>query len=74
MGPVRKVLLYITVVLGIILFIASLASLPYESNLWWLKIFDFPRLQIFIASIIVFVVYVILKKRWGLWQFLSNSA
>lgn len=69
MSSVRKLFLYITVVLGIILFIASLASLIYESNLWWLKIFDFPRLQIFIAAIIVFVVYVILKKRWGFWQF-----
>lgn len=64
----RQVLLYIVVATGLILFMASLASLPYETNLWWLTLFDFPRLQILIASGVVLSVFLLIKKNWNAWH------
>ena len=52
--------------LGVALIGVSLLS-AIESSQWWVRIWDFPRLQIFVASLFTAVLIAFLDKRWRLW-------
>lgn len=69
MSTTRKVFLYLIVILGVLLFIVTLASLSDVANLWWLKVLDFPRLQILITSLPLFFLFLIVNKKWNGWSY-----
>ncbi len=62
----RNIILYIVITISFLLILASLLSLLYNIPKWYLKILDFPRLQQFIASILMLILFVILNRKWKL--------
>ncbi len=62
----KKVTFYIIIGISFLLIIASLLSLIYNIPKWYLKVLDFPRLQQFIASILMLILFVILNRKWKL--------
>ncbi|QJW90671.1 endonuclease/exonuclease/phosphatase family protein [Spirosoma taeanense] len=56
---VQKISLYI----GIVLIGITLLSLLYDTSLWFLQIFNFPRLQLLIALICCLVLYAGVKRK-----------
>lgn len=56
----QKIRLYVFVPLLIALSIVSLLPL-LESNRWWVRFLDFPRIQVTIALLLVLALYVILR-------------
>jgi len=61
-----QVIRYIVISLSFLLIIASLLSLLYNIPKWYLKVLDFPRLQQFIASIFMLILFIILNRKWKL--------
>ncbi len=64
MALFKKSIFYFTIILSVILIIASLLSLLYDLPYWLSKILDFPRLQYFILALICLPVFIFLNKRW----------
>ena len=62
----RKISFYIVIGISFILIIASLLSLIYDIPKWYLKVLDFPRLQLFIVSILMLILFIILNRKWKL--------
>ena len=54
-------------VLGIVLVLGTLASAT-DANQWWIRIWDFPRIQIFIALIVAAVGLWFLDRSWRPWS------
>ena len=66
MGTVKKYTYYVVYVLAILLVILSALSLLYNRlGIWWLEILNFPRIQLLIASIVLFILLIILKRKWS---------
>ena len=49
MNTFKKVIYSLIVLVSVIVIGATLLSLPYNVNVWWLKALDFPRLQILLG-------------------------
>ncbi len=60
----RKYTLYTLSFFATILILVSLASLIYDIPRWYLKILDFPRLQLFILSILFLFGFILLNRKW----------
>ncbi len=62
----RKVSFYIVIGISFLLIVASLLSLIYDIPKWYLKVLDFPRLQQFLASILMLILFILLNRKWKL--------
>ncbi len=63
MTTLRKIIVFIIVSCGGLLIIATGLSLFYNSGHWFLRLFNFPRLQVFIALFICLVFYLLCYKK-----------
>ncbi|TDN95320.1 endonuclease/exonuclease/phosphatase (EEP) superfamily protein YafD [Salegentibacter sp. 24] len=61
----KKFLYYLLVFIGLITILISLGSLISNERIWWVKILDFPRIQVLILSSMVLVLFFILKRGFG---------
>ncbi len=64
MSLLRKTLYYLLLFCATSLIVLTLASLIYESSLWYLKVLDFPRLPMLVALVLCFVVFTVWTDRW----------
>lgn len=62
MKKTRKILFIIVYVIGTILALCSILSIIRNSEIRYLEMLDFPRIQFFIASLIILIAIVIIKK------------
>lgn len=62
----RKISCYVVIGISFLLILASLLSLVYDIPKWYLKVLDFPRLQQFLASILMLILFLILNNKWKL--------
>lgn len=65
-NKLKKLGFYIVIGISFLLILASLLSLLYNIPKWYLKVLDFPRLQQFIASILMLILFIILNRKWKL--------
>ncbi len=74
MQILKKAGFFLLLLLGTILIAVTMLSLEYDSSLWYLKILNFPRLQILIALVIcillIFSFYC--KRTFSLFFFLAG--
>ncbi len=64
MNKIRKTLYIILYVIAVILAIGSILSVFRNTESRYLKMLDFPRIQIFIASIVCLATVAVTIKRW----------
>ena len=57
---------YLVVGISFLLILASLLSMVYNIPKWYLKVLDFPRLQQFIASVLMLILFILLNRKWKL--------
>lgn len=62
----KKILSYILHTAAFILALASVLSLFRNSTFRYLKMFDFPRIQFFILSLVVLILMGLILKKWKL--------
>lgn len=68
MNTLKKVIYYSVVCLSVLLIGATLLSLLYDVNVWWIKALDFPRLQFSLLGLVCLLLLVILNYRWSFWS------
>lgn len=68
MEKIKKIPPIILQLVAVILSIASLLSLFRNAENRYLKMLDFPRIQLFILSFIVLVLLIIIKRKWKLFN------
>ncbi|MDT0651344.1 endonuclease/exonuclease/phosphatase family protein [Autumnicola edwardsiae] len=66
----RKIFYYCIVAVSVIVIVVSLLSLVHNLSLWYSKILDFPRLQYLIAGLALFVLFLLLNRKWNLFSVL----
>lgn len=63
---IRRILFYFVLVAGTLLIIATLLSLIYDVQYWYIKVLDFPRVQVLIGLLACLVLFAVVNKGWGL--------
>lgn len=63
----KKALVYFLYGLALALALTTLLSLFYDLRFWWLKVLDFPRLQFFIAALLLLPFLIFLPKTRDGW-------
>lgn len=54
------------VVLGLLLLVAAASLLPLvETDAWWIRFLDFPRLQLAAAMVVLLVVFLLMSRGWA---------
>ena len=69
MNVLRKVLLYLLIIISTILILASLFSLLYDIPFWFLKILDFPRFQYMILGLLLLILFPLINKKWNFYSY-----
>lgn len=64
----KRFLYYTIILLGILAIIITGLSAIATENFWWIKVVDFPRIQISVLLIILFLSFLGLKRKWGAWN------
>ncbi|RIJ41431.1 endonuclease/exonuclease/phosphatase family protein [Pontibacter oryzae] len=66
MKEARKLGFYILLVIGTLLILATLLSLVYDVRFWFLKVLDFPRVQVLIGLTLTLILFVVVhtSKHW----------
>ncbi|SDJ99148.1 Uncharacterized conserved protein YafD, endonuclease/exonuclease/phosphatase (EEP) superfamily [Catalinimonas alkaloidigena] len=64
MAKIKTALLFLIILLGLAAVAATLLSLLYDVPIWWLKVLDFPRLQLLLALAGLLVLYGVLNRHW----------
>lgn len=66
MQIIRKIIFYLVLVAGTLLIIATLLSLIYNVQYWYIKALDFPRVQVLLGLLVCLVLFVAVNKGWRL--------
>ncbi|MGB3588016.1 MAG: endonuclease/exonuclease/phosphatase family protein [Tunicatimonas sp.] len=66
MHTLKKIVYYLIVLLSVITISATLLSLLYDVNVWWIKALDFPRIQLLLLGGICLLIIVTMTHRWTL--------
>ena len=64
-----KVFFYFILVIGTLLIFTTLLSLLYNMQFWYLKVLDFPRVQVLTGLLISLVLFLVVNKKWRLSAF-----
>ena len=64
MENLRKTIYVILCVIAVLIMVVSLLSVFRNTESRFLKMLDFPRIQVFITSAVSLILFVILTKRW----------
>ncbi|WP_373514302.1 endonuclease/exonuclease/phosphatase family protein [Persicitalea sp.] len=70
MKTIRRFSLYLLLAFGTALISITLLSLSEDSSRWYLKILDFPRLQVILGLAICLLFFLIFNKKWNPSSFL----
>ncbi len=62
-----KIFFCLIIFVGTIVIAISLLSLIYDVNIWWIKMLDFPREQVFIVCLVCLLLFVLVNKSWSFW-------
>jgi endonuclease/exonuclease/phosphatase (EEP) superfamily protein YafD len=62
-----KILLAVTVLVGAAMIVATAVPIA-RKKAWWIRIFDFPRLQILLIAAGTLVVFLVVIDEWSAWQ------
>ena len=60
-------MLALTVLLGAAMIVATAVPLVRKKD-WWIRIFDFPRLQILVIAAATLFVFLLLVEDWSAWH------
>ena len=60
-------MLALTVLLGSAMIVATAVPLVRKKD-WWIRIFDFPRLQILVIAVVALFVFLLLVEDWSAWH------
>ena len=74
MNLFRKTLYYLLLCCATVLIVATMASLLYETSLWYFKVLDFPRLPVLVALVMCFSLFALRTEDWdiGIWLLLAG--
>lgn len=61
----KKILYYLLLLFATALIAITMASLLYESSLWYFKVLDFPRLPVLVALFLCMAIFAFWTKKWG---------
>lgn len=61
----RKIAFYFTLVLGTVLILVTLLSLLYNITYWYIKVLDFPRVQVLTGLLLCLVLFIPINEKWG---------
>ncbi|MGB3464527.1 MAG: endonuclease/exonuclease/phosphatase family protein [Cyclobacteriaceae bacterium] len=64
-STLSKIFYYLVIALSTIIILTSMLSLIYNIPKWYLKIMDFPRMQQLILSLLLFLAFYLLNKKWS---------
>ncbi|MER2999361.1 endonuclease/exonuclease/phosphatase family protein [Pontibacter populi] len=64
MKTAKNITFYLTLSLGTLLIVVTLLSLIYNVRFWYLKVLDFPRVQVLISLIVLLIIFAVLNNRW----------
>lgn len=64
MSTFKKIAYYLVVLASVVIIGATLLSLLYNVNVWWLKALDFPRLQILLVGVLCLLIVAFMTHRW----------
>ena len=70
MNTFRKVIFYFIILVSVFTIGATLLSLLYDVNVWWIKALDFPRPQLLVVGLFCLGVFAIMNRRWEVWSYL----
>lgn len=59
---IRRLLFFSVVAAGVLLVLLTMASLLYDVPLWYIKVLDFPRVQVFLALLVCLLVLLVVTK------------
>lgn len=62
---VKKTFFYFLIFVSSLALLSTLLSLIHDVSFWFIKVLDFPRLQILILSTICFVLILLIKIKWN---------
>ena len=74
MEKLRKTLYTILSLIAIAVAVASILSLFRNTESRYLKMLDFPRIQLFLLSVVSLVLFVLTTRRWQWWDYLLVGA
>ena len=64
----KKFFFYTIILLGTLTTLAVLGSAVATEKYWWIKVLDFPRIQLLILAVIFLIVFVWLMEGWDFWK------
>ncbi len=64
MNTFKKLIYYLVVVVSVVVIGATMLSLLYNVNVWWLKALDFPRLQVLLVGLLCLLTVAFTTHRW----------
>lgn len=64
MNTSKKIVYYLVAFVSVIVIVATLLSLLYNVNVWWIKALDFPRVQILLVGLLCLFVIALMTHRW----------
>lgn len=67
MSKMKYFFCYFIVGVGTLAIGATLLSLLYNVNVWWIKALDFPRLQVLMVSLLCLLLFMLINRRWSFW-------
>ncbi|HEA20644.1 hypothetical protein LCGC14_2348320 [marine sediment metagenome] len=70
MRQIRKTFISILYTIAIVLAVCSILSLFRNAEIRYIKMLDFPRIQLFILSLISFILLLIVIKKWRWYNYL----
>jgi endonuclease/exonuclease/phosphatase (EEP) superfamily protein YafD len=66
----RNFFFYTLLFLGTLLILITMGSLIAEERYWWIKVLDFPRIQVLILALVVLVFFLFITGRgWGVGKY-----
>ncbi len=64
MKSLRKLLLYLVILLSVLVITASVLSLFPNLTSWYFELLDFPRLHYLVLGLVLLIVFALVKKNW----------
>lgn len=64
----KKIFFYTIVFLGTLAIFAVVGSAVATEKYWWVKVLDFPRIQLLILAAIFLIIFLWLKESWDFWK------
>ena len=66
----KKFFFYTTIFLGTLAILVTLGSAIATEDFWWIKVLDFPRIQVLVLAVLFLLIFLWLKEDWGIWKIL----